>query len=195
MATHPANVSYWDMDAAVTAASLDYAEQALAFALQGLVNQRSGPPRLMFKAGFADFDWPLADPYWRTQLEKSGRVRYTDLPSTLCGLVERFSASDEIKGAVLYDSALPDGTGYTLAMALSLGAQEGLLPMTAAVRSSHSCLAGIPLVRDLRVSASPQLASRASAWRWAIDTLLPKASRTRIFNLYHYTKSSKSDPQ
>jgi hypothetical protein len=48
---------------------------------------------------------------------------------------------------------------------------------------------------DLRVSAAPHMASRASAWRWAIDTLLQKSSKDRIFNLYHYDVRSHTDPQ
>ena len=82
-----------DIDAAVQAQQLGYEEQALAFALQGLANKRSaGRPTRMFKAGFLDFDWPDADGWWRGELEAAGRVSYTNLTSTLCGLVEGASA-------------------------------------------------------------------------------------------------------
>ena len=30
---------------------------------------------------------------------------------------------------------------------------------------------------------------------WAIDTLLPKASKTTVFNLYHFDPAADSDPQ
>ena len=37
--------------------------------------------------------------------------------------------------------------------------------------------------------------TRESAWRWAIDTLLPKASKTTVLGLYHYDRNYKTDPQ
>ena len=46
-AASPIAVKWWDIDAAVKDQNLNYEEQVLAFALQGLVNQRSaGSPTL-----------------------------------------------------------------------------------------------------------------------------------------------------
>ena len=75
-----AKVQYWDMDAAMKAESLTYEAQAFAFVLEGLLNSVGGPPKIMFNAGFLDFDWPGADQYWRTQLE--GRCAFHLPPTT-----------------------------------------------------------------------------------------------------------------
>ena len=53
----PVSVKHWDMDAAMAAKRLSYAEQVLVFSLQGLVNQLGAPPVLSIDAGFQDFDW------------------------------------------------------------------------------------------------------------------------------------------
>jgi hypothetical protein len=193
-------VKWWDIDAAVSAQKLGYEEQALAFTVQGLANKRSaGRPALMFKAGYLDFDWPNADQWWRTQLEDSGRVTYTNLTSTLCGLVDEFigvgGSTAAVAGAVLYENADTSGTGYTLPMALTLASQEALLPVTQAMLGNHSCLAKLKVVHDLRIGQMPEMASRDSAWRWAIKTLLPKASTSTVFNLYHYDPAAARDPQ
>eukprot|EP01050_Picozoa_sp_SAG11_P003985 SAG11_NODE_242_length_11757_cov_9.613999_1_plen_1005_part_00 len=188
-------VKWWDIDAAVQEQKLNYEEQVLAFALQGLVNQRSeGKPTLMFKAGFLDFDWPDADTWWRGQLAASDRVTFTNLTSTLCGLVEGVAAP-VVAGATLYENADPSGTGYTLAMALTLASQQSLLPVTQAVLARHSCLSKFKIVEDLRVAENPAMATRDKAWRWAITTLLPWASADVVFNLYHFDPSALTDPQ
>jgi len=70
-------IYYFDMDAAMVAGEtqLTYAEQAAAFAFQGVLNSKSTStvhPQVMFNAGYANFDWPLSDPWWRVQLETAG---------------------------------------------------------------------------------------------------------------------------
>jgi hypothetical protein len=198
-AVAPAPVYFWDMDAAIKAEDLNYEEKALAFTLEGLLNEVGSPPTIMYNAGFLDFDWPGADMYWRTQLETvTQRVAFTNLTSTLCGLIDGIKpvAADRIKGVVQYENALPVGNGYTFPMALTIASQEGLLPVTSAMLTAHPCLAIFPLKRDLRISKMAQMANRTSAWRWAIDTLLPKASKSTVFNIYHWgPKSYMSDPQ
>ena len=190
-------VKWWDIDAAVSDQKITYEEQALAFTLQGLANKRSdGKPTLMFKAGFLDFDWPDADSWWRRELEVAGRVTYTNLTSTLCGLVESFTADEvTVAGAVLYDNAQSSGSGYTLPMALTLSGQESLLPVTEALLANHSCLAKLKVVHDLRIGKNGAMASRDAAWKWAIVNLLPKASTSTVFNLYHFDPAAGSDPQ
>jgi len=73
------------MDAAIEAEQLGYAEQATAFALQGILNKAGGPPTMMFDAGFEDFDWPAADPYVQRETLFAGRAHVADaLPSLCC---------------------------------------------------------------------------------------------------------------
>ena len=154
----PIPVKWWDIDAAVQAQQLTYEEQALAFTLQGLANKRSaGQPTLMFKAGFLDFDWPDADGWWRGELEAAGRVAYTNLTATLCGLVE---------GAVMYENANSSGTGYTLAMALTLASQQSLLPVTETLLAKHACLSKFKVAEDLRIALE-----ELAAWVGAHDDL------------------------
>jgi hypothetical protein len=195
-AAAPIAVKWWDIDAAVQAQQLNYEEQTLAFALQGLANKRkAGRPTLMFKAGFLDFDWPDADNWWRGELETAGRVTYTNLTSTLCGLVEGAASPGLVAGAVMYENANSSGTGYTLAMALTLASQQSLLPVTEALLGKHACLSKFKVTEDLRLANNPHMGSRDTAWRWAIDTLLPEASQTTVFNLYHFDPMANSDPQ
>ena len=128
--------------------------------------------------------------YWRDTLAAAGRIKPVNVTATLCGLVGSAGVASGVKGAVLYESALPFGTGYTLPMALTLAAQASMLPVTKAMLAKHTCLGKLAVVHDLRIGKMPAMASRASAWRWAIDTLLPKSSRTTVFNLYHWGYSS-----
>ena len=59
--------------------------------------------------------------YWRDTLAAAGRIKPVNVTATLCGLVGSATVGNAgIKGAVLYESALPTGIGYTLPMALTL---------------------------------------------------------------------------
>jgi hypothetical protein len=194
----PPVVFYWDMDASLAPNTkeekLTYEEQVLAFTFQGLMNERGSPPELFFNAGFLDFDWPSADPFWRSQLQDVyHRVTFTNLTSTICGLIDGVDLKSQVTGLVQYENGHPFGTGYTMPMALTLASQEGLLPVTSDVLSKHPCLSKFPVKRDLRISKMSEMASRSSAWRWAVDTLLPKASKATVFNIYHYGDTSKKD--
>jgi hypothetical protein len=153
----PSAVGYWDMDAAVAAEQLGYAEQALAFTLQGLVNKRHGPPALMLKAGSADFDWPDADVFWRAELQRGGRATFVTLPPSLCGLYDGVATVSAVRGAVLYEDTLPSGAkGYTLPMALTLASQEGLLPLTEEMLTAHPCLRSLEVRAQGAHSARPR---------------------------------------
>ena len=125
---------------------------------------------------------------WRGQLERRGTASYTNITdATLCGLFEALQpAPPVVNGAVLYTSAAPVGDGYTMPMALTLALQRRLLPVTAEVVSAHPCLGKLPVAVDMRIGKMPQMASREAAWRWAVDELLPNASTTVVFNIYHY---------
>ena len=101
---------------------------------------------------------------------------------------------------VLYTSATPVGDGYTMPMALTLASQQRLLPVTPEIVSAHPCLAKFPVKVDMRIGKMPQMASRETAWRWAVDELLPNSSPTVVFNIYHYWSGKgpvgyKADPQ
>ena len=84
--TVPANVLFFDMDAAVIAESLDYEEQLVAFVFEGLVNEMSlSAPTVMFKAGYMNYDWPESDDYWNGWLTEQKRATFTNVSSaTLC---------------------------------------------------------------------------------------------------------------
>ena len=151
-----------------------------------------------------DFDWQGANPWWRAQLEKRGTATFHNVTdTTICGLIsglEQELKPPVVKGAVLYTSAEPLGDGYTMPMALSLSSQQRLLPVTPEVVSAHPCLAKFPVQVDMQIGKMPQMASREAAWRWAVDELLPNASTSVVFNIYHYWAGKglagyKIDPQ
>ena len=198
-------VLFYDLDAAAELYTFQYEELSLVFTLQGLANRRSNNiamgadgPALLLNAAFMNFDWPGADVYWKDLLQQEGRVHFTNVSNlSLCGLVETVKGRvpEVFKGAVLYENAMPSGHGYTLPMALTIAAQETLLPVTEDLRAKHTCLTSINVEYDLRIEAHPNMTNRSTAWRWAIKELLPKSSKDRIFNLYHFDPRYKSDPQ
>ena len=92
-----------------------------------------------------------ADPWWRTEL--AGRASFSNATSnTLCGLVKEGDARQRVQGAVVYENGLPYGTGYTLAMALTIASQQSLLPVTEAMLAKHPCLAALSIKADLRIA-------------------------------------------
>ena len=201
----PPTVYYYDMDAAMKHVGeqppLTYAEQASAFTFQGIMNSKTKAtihPQVMFNAGYANFDWPLSDPWWHDQLETADRVSFQNISSsTLCDLFVEADPSLKVNGLVIYESALPHGNGFTMPMALNLAAQYSLIPVTDKMLTKYSsCLSNYSIKYDLRIASMPIImANRTSAWRWAIHTLLPKSSRTSVFNMYHYDPHYSSDPQ
>ena len=202
--TSPVKIFFFDLDTAVSSSSLSYKEQLVAFVFQGLVNDAttaSAPPKLMFSAGFMNYDWPGSDKYWKGWLEAQGRVSWaTDNataaspPPTLCGLLDLVDPDRRrVQGTVLYDATTEAMEEYTLPIATTVAAQELLLPVTKDVQARHPCLAALPVKADL--TKEPAMASHDSAWNWAFTHLLPGASTRVAFNLYHYLPQSKTDPQ
>jgi len=61
------------------------------------------------------------------------------------------------------------------------------------IERHRTCLNSVPIMHDL--TKVPEMKDRATAWRYAIDTLLPRSSRTAIFNVYRYSPNAESDPQ
>jgi hypothetical protein len=144
----------------------------------------------------AAVDWPGSDLHWREYFSTTGRVQYHNVTdATLCGLVTGGDPNKQISGAVVYSPLLAGGDAETWALpiAVTLAAQQSLLPMTAAMRLRHPCLAALPVIKDLGVE--PWAANETAAWEWAFETLLPGASTTVAYNLYHYEPQIHTDPQ
>lgn len=134
-----------------------------------------------------------SDSYWASWLTQQNRVQFKNIStSTLCGLVQGADPHGRVKGVVLYE-AKGSQEEWTLPIATTLGAQQQLLPVTADVLSKHKCLAAMHVGADL--TKVPAMSDRAQAWAWAFEHLLPHASRTVAYNLYHYQPQIHSDPQ
>lgn len=196
-------VFYYDLEKAIANERLSYEEQAIAFAFQGIVNNAADTwPTLFFDAGSLDFDFPEADKHWRKHLEDEGRLTFRNVSPTLCDLLAEADPLKRVQGTVAFESKGPDplqvGDGYSLAIALTIAGQDHVLPASTAALNRHACLRDFPLKVDLR--GMPAMASRVPAWDWAIETLLPKASKNIVFNLNRFRVPSdpvgiQRDPQ
>jgi len=174
----PSSVAYWNASAATEAQNLTYEEQAVAFALQGLVNSRTAAfPALYLSAGYEEL-WQGEDDWWASQLQQRRNLTFAPVPPTLCALVQQFRHS--VAGAVAYDA----GDSYSLPFALTLAGQHRLLPVNEAALAKHACLRSLPIKQDLRGRFKEM--GRAAAWDWAIKELLPNSSKTIVYNLNHY---------
>lgn len=193
----PADVLFFDMDAAMGAEALEYEEQLLAFVFQGLVNRADRTlPAVLFNAGYINYDWPGSDLYWHGYLSTQGRVRFTNVSdNTLCGLITGADLDKVVRGTVLYDptAAAGEAREWAIPIAATLAAQESLLPATSAMISKFPCLAALPQVKDLRNATWADNAT--AAWDWAFEQLLPKASRTVAYNLYHFAPEIDTNPE
>ena len=171
------SVAYWNASAATAAESLSFEAQAVAFALQGIVNARSEAfPALYLSAGYVEL-WPGEDDWWASQLRQRRGLSFAPVVEpTLCALVAQFE--HRLAGAVAYDT-----DDYSLAFALTLAGQRRLLPVSDAVLAKHSCLRALPIKADLRGQFRQ---GRAAAWRWAMAELLPNSSKTLVYNLNRY---------
>jgi hypothetical protein len=60
---------------------------------------------------------------------------------------------------------------------------DSVLPVSATLLASHPCLAStLPVAVDFRSNASLQFADKMAAHHWAVEHLLPRCSRTLLFN-------------
>ena len=194
-ASAPVQVLWFDLATVVARDALSYEEQLLAYVFEGLVN-RAAAPVLMFDAGPANFDWPGADAYWRGYLSGEGRAVFTNISDvSLCGLLAGGDPHGVVRGAVAYDPTAAGGSAkeFALPIAATVAAQQMLLPVTDAMRARFACVAALPIVTDLRAAA--WAANASAAWAWAFATLLPQASTTVAFSLYHFDPWIASDPQ
>ena len=114
---------------------------------------------------------------------------------SLCGLLAGGDPDGVVLGAVAYDPTLAGGNAreWALPIAATVASQQRLVPVTDAMRARFACLAALPVVTDLRTA--PWATNATAAWEWAFATLLPLASTTVAFNLYHFGSWIDSDPQ
>jgi hypothetical protein len=170
------SVAYWNVSAATAAQNLSYAEQAVAFALQGIVNARTDTfPTLYLSAGYVEL-WPQEDDWWASQLQLRRNLTFVPVVPTLCALVQQFQ--HKVNGVAAYDN-----DDYSLAFALTLAGQQQLLPASKAVLAKHACLRALPVKQDLRGKFTQ---GRDAAWSWAMAELLPNSSKTIVYNLNRY---------
>ena len=161
-------------------------EVVTALAYQGLANrgpQSEGIPALWL--GGDNFALPNQH-VWHAELASSGRVAWDDVEPTLCGLLGSGAApAGRVAGLVAYNETGGVGDGYSMAFALTLAGQRGLLPVTTRALGRHACLRSMAVKVDLR-KPQPFGTDRDAAWRWAIDTLLPRSSTTFVTNMDRY---------
>ena len=175
---------WWD---GMVQANLTYDEQVTAYAAQGLMNRME--MQVFFNIGKMNFDWHEADVFWKNELEKSGQARFTAIPPNLCALVSTAASANAVAGFVVYQGDSkenPYGDGFSTAIALTLAGQENLVPVSAKTLKRHPCLSdtGLSVKQDLRHTFTGK--TRVEAWNWAVSKLLPKSSKTTIFNLNHF---------
>ena len=189
----PLAVQWFDLDAVVASEGLSYEEQLLVYVFQGLANRAAvAAPQLMLNGAYINFDWPGADAYWRAYLTSESRVEFTNITASLCGLLAEGDPAHLIKGTVAYDPTLAAGNAseWALPIAVTVAAQQHLLPVTDALLARFPCVAVLPIVTDLRTA--PWASNESAAWEWAFANLLPQASQTVAFNLYHYMPGASS---
>ena len=124
-------------------------QRVLAASLQGLANRSPQGPRVFLVGAPRDAEW-LA---WSLRIAPRQTEEVT--PSQLLEALR-----PELAGQVLYDPAAP----YTLDIATTLAGLENAV-------ASPSDL-GLPTVMDLR----GRWTTAAAAYRWGIETLLPRCS-------------------
>ena len=186
----PVSALIWNMtaaDAGAGASGLAYDDRVTAFAAQGLSNRGPDPAFLLFDIGNMNFDWPEADQFWAKYLVSEGRASFSALPSSLCGLLTHPKVASAFSGGmILYEeSGSQYGDGFTIAIALTMAGQRSLLPVSSGALERHGeCLSNLQVAVDLRKVLRGK--SRLEAWGWAIEKLLPRSSKSVVFNLNHY---------
>lgn len=136
---------------------LDAATQLLAISVQGIVNRTTPRIYLLSNPGEGKMTWlnDLGVPF--------------DAPVEPLSLVSRFRS--ELRGAVIYDPALPATINIATTIA---GLDDGVV--TSAAQASAL---GLPVLTDLTGRFSDEL----SANTWAIDNLWPRTSQRMVISL------------
>ena len=171
----PERIAFWNLSQAATSGDVQSLnELTLVLAYQGLANrgpQGEGAPALYINAS-QPLGSRIGSFWFYDLLASSGRVSWQPVTPTICGLVESGVDGGRVKGLVAYNETGGGGDGYSLAIAMTLAGQRSLLPVTTSVLQRHACLRDMTIAIDIR----QRWTSRADAWRWAIDKLLPNAS-------------------
>ena len=86
----------------------------------------------------------MADGYWLHVLEGRNDVVLQNISLSLapsvCDLVNGVLAEPVVSGLVQYENARVGDRAYTLPMALTIAAQDSLIPVTPAMLEDYSCL-------------------------------------------------------
>lgn len=162
---------FWD-----AANITDYEEESLVYGLQGLVNKAGSQPELFYNTGKKNVDFPASDRTWVDYFEQQKGIRFMPPPkATICDLVSYYKG--RLNGSVVYDS-----DGYSVYIALTIAGLDNVLPISEALMGNHSCLKELRVMVDLR----GRFGNKFAAYRWAIDTLLPRTNPQLVFNADYY---------
>ena len=159
-----------------------YEDQLLLYTITGLVNRKY--PNLFLDTGSADMDFPQSDRHWIEHLTNNRNVTFTTIAPTLCALVTHFQQQMQWS-TVLYRN---DTYSSHIAATIS-GIHGNYLPVSHAVLSRHTCLQTLPIGIDLIQIATQHFHNKIKAYEWAIQHLLPKTSKTVLFNADHYSNA------
>jgi hypothetical protein len=117
--------------------------------------------------------YPQADVTWLAYLKESKGVQFErTADAKLCTLLTHPSISPAVKGVVLYDdSVLLDALKW---VAVSAAGIHDSVPVTAAMRQKHSCLAALPVT--LTLPSASTFANDLAVYSWALEHLLSLSS-------------------
>lgn len=128
--------------------------------------------------GAADQDFAGSDVAWMRHLATAKTVAFKPLAeNTVCGLMQHFAGT--IRGSVRYES-----DGYSIFVALTIAGLENLVPVSATLAAKYSCLASLRVVQTVH-----NFTDEFAATEWAINNLLPRTSRTVLWNADMYNNN------
>jgi hypothetical protein len=143
-----------------------YDEAMVVSCLQGIIN-RKGPLVYVVSRGNPDTE------YWLKKFTSNGRWLQGAKADTLNGLDELFDlAKNEIKGAVIWDPAVP----ATLNVATTIAGVENGVVFSPEFAIKYSDKWNLKVLKDLRGMFTGSLTGSAKndAYRWAISNYLSK---------------------
>ncbi len=170
---------FWDLkNANIT----NYEEESLVYTLQGLVNRLGEPPELFYDTGKKNIDFPQSDRLWVEYFKKYRNVTFDNKPPKpiLCDLVNKYKS--KLDGAVLFNS-----DGFSIHIAMTIAGLDNLLPVSSSLMQNHACLKDVRIVKKL-----PDFKNKFSAYRWAIQYVLPRTNPKIVFNADYYHNAVQS---
>ncbi|ARN56420.1 GxGYxYP domain-containing protein [Sedimentisphaera salicampi] len=162
-------------------ARLNYFEQKLAMAVQGLMNRTDAR---LFCNTRSTWYYPQADSEWINYLENEKGFNFAQIKS-LNQLIELASEEGVINGLVLYNPYIADLA--EMQMAQTLAGKENLLPVTPSMlnyrtpglaKGNELCFENLTVVYDFRGNWR----SEHQARRWALDNLIEGTDRKTAFS-------------